>query len=112
MKKECFNEVIDHGDGKYTLFGRVLAETPDDPARQNTRRAVIVIPPGVDIGDFVVSATFVTEDPNDANRDKPFFPWMSERDAAGIAVVASRRREDANASRYACEYTVMAAKKI
>jgi hypothetical protein len=66
-KKECFSELIDHSHGKYTLFGRVLADTPDDPARQNVRSADIAIPTGLEIGDYVVSATFVTEDPNDAN---------------------------------------------
>jgi hypothetical protein len=110
VKKECFSEVIDHGNGHYTLFGRVLAGTPEDAASQNTRTAVIAIPPGVDIDHYVVSATFVTEDPNDASRDKPFFPWTSERTADGITVVASRRREDANSSCYVCEYTVAAAK--
>jgi len=111
VKKECFNDFIDHGDGKYTLFGRVLAGTPEDRADQNTRTAIIAIPPGVDIGHFVVSATFVTEDSNDVSRDKPFFPWMSERSADGITVIASRRREDANASRYVCEYIIAALKR-
>ena len=73
MKKECFSELIDHGHGKCTLFGRVLADTPDDPGRQNVRSANIAIPPGLDIGQYVVSATFVTEDPHDANQRKPFF---------------------------------------
>src|SRR5262245_14184084 len=41
VKKECFSELIDHGHGKYTLFGRVLADTPDDPGRQNVRSADI-----------------------------------------------------------------------
>ena len=53
-KKECFSELIDHGHGKYTLFGRVLADTPDDPARQNVRSADIAIPTGLEIGDYVV----------------------------------------------------------
>jgi len=34
MKKECFSELIDHGHGKYTLFGRVLADTPGSAAAQ------------------------------------------------------------------------------
>jgi hypothetical protein len=114
VKKECFGELIDHGQGKYTLFGRVLADTPDDPGRQNVRSANIAIPPGLGIGQYVVSAAFVTEDPDDPNRGKPFFPHTSERnpDAHAITVVASRRREDANPSQYVCEYTVMATKKI
>ena len=44
---KCFSELIDHGHGKYTLFGRVLADTPDDPERQNVRSANIAIPPGL-----------------------------------------------------------------
>ena len=113
MKKECFSEVIDHGQGKYTLFGRVLADTPDDPARQNMRSAEIATPPGLEIGHFVVSATFVTEDPDDRNRGKPFFPCTSARSphTNAITVVASRRRDDANPSRYVCEYIVMATKQ-
>ena len=86
----------------------MLCDTPEDPARQNTRTAMIPIPPGLDIDHYVVSATFVTEDPNDANRDKPFFLFMSERDANVITVAAGRRREDANASSYVCEYMVAA----
>jgi hypothetical protein len=114
VTKECFSELIDHGQGKCTLFGRVLADTPADPGSQNVRSADIVIPPGLEIGDYVVSATFVTEDPHDPNRGKPFFPCASERnpDAHAITVVASRRRDDANPSRYVCEYIVMATKKI
>jgi hypothetical protein len=114
VKKECFSELIDHGHGKYTLFGRVLADTPDDPARQNVRSADIAIPPGLEIGHYVVSAIFVTEDPDDANRRKPFFPCASEcnPDRQAIAVVATRRREDANPSRYVCEYIVTATKKV
>ena len=60
MKKECFSELIDHGHGKYTLFGRVLADTPDDPGRQNVRSANIAIPPDLEIGHYVVSATAST----------------------------------------------------
>jgi hypothetical protein len=114
VKKECFSELIDHGHGKCTLFGRVLAGTPDDPGRQNARSADIVIPHGLEIDHFVVSATFVTEDPDDPNRGKPFFPCMSERnpDAHAITVVANRRRDDANPSQYVCEYIVMATKRI
>ena len=114
MKKQCFSELIDHGHGKYTLFGRVLAEPPDDPERQNVRSANIAIPLGLEIGQYVVSATFVTDDPNDANQRKPFFPCTSEHNpgARAITVVASRRRDDANPSRYVCEYIVMATKKI
>jgi hypothetical protein len=114
VKKECFSELIDHGQGKCTLFGRVPADTPDDPGSQNVRSAEIVIPPGLEIDHYVVSATFVTEDPNDANQRKPFFPCTSERnpDTNAIAVVATRRRDDANPSQYVCEYIVMATKKI
>jgi hypothetical protein len=114
VKKPCFSELIDHGHGKYTLFGRVLADMPEDPARQNMRSADIAIPPGLEIGHYVVSATFVTEDPDDPNRGKPFFPCTTERnaDANAITVVASRRRDDANPSRYVCEYIVMATEKI
>jgi hypothetical protein len=114
VKKECFSELINHGGGKYTLFGRVLADTPDDPARQNVRSADIAIPPGLEIGHYVVSATFVTDDPDDPNRGKPFFPCTSERNpsANAITVVATRRRDDANPSRYVCEYIVIATKKI
>jgi hypothetical protein len=114
VKKPCFSEVINHGDGKYTLFGRVLADMPEDPSRQNMRSADIVIPPGLNIDHFVVSATFVTEDPDDPHRGKPFFPCTSGRnpDAHAITVVATRRRDDANPSRYVCEYIVMATKKI
>lgn len=108
MKKECFSEVIDHGEGKYTLFGRVLAATPEDAAGQHFRMAVISIPPELDIAHYVVSATFVTEDPNDASRYKPFFPCVNERTPDGITVIAGRRREDANASSYVCEYIVAA----
>ena len=114
VKKECFSELIDHGHGKYTLFGRVLADTPDDPGRQNVRSANIAIPLDLEIGHYVVSATFVTEDPNDANQRKPFFPCTSEHnpDTRAITVVATRRREDANPSQYGYEYIVMATKKI
>jgi hypothetical protein len=112
VKKECFSELIDHGHGKYTLFGRVLADTPNDPGRQNVRSADIVIPPDLEIDHYVVSATFVTEDPNDANQRKPFFPCASARNIHGITVVATRRREDANPSQYVREYIVMATKKI
>jgi hypothetical protein len=45
LKKECFSELIDHGHGKYTLFGRVLCGTPDDAPSQNVRSAEIPIPP-------------------------------------------------------------------
>lgn len=87
MKKECFSEL---------------------------RSANIAIPLDLEIGHYVVSATFVTEDPNDANQRKPFFPCTSEHnpDTHAITVVATRRREDANPSRYVCEYIVMATKKI
>ena len=114
MKKECFSELIDHGHGKYILFGRVLADTPDDPGRQNVRSANIAIPLDLEIGHYVVSATFVTEDPNDAYQRKPLFPCRSEHtpDTHAITVVATRRREDANPSRYVCEYVVNATKKI
>ena len=114
MKKECFSELIDHGQVKYTFFGRVLADTPDDPGSQNVRSADIVMPHGLEIGHYVVSATFVTEDQNDANQRKPFFPCTSGRnaDSNAITVVATRRREDANPSQYVCEYIVMATKKI
>ena len=114
MKKPCFSECIDHGRGKYTLFGRVLAGKPDDPGSQHIRSANISIPPVIDIDDYVVSATFVTEDTNDANQHKPFFPCVSERnpDIHGITVVATRRREDANPSQYICEYIVMATEKL
>lgn len=74
LKKPCFSEFIDHGHGKYTLFGRVLAGKPDDPGSQHIRSASILIPPALDIDHYVVSATFVTEDPNDANQYEPFFP--------------------------------------
>jgi hypothetical protein len=113
VKRECFSEFVDHGHGKFTLFGRVLAETPGDLGRQNTRLAVIAIPPGLDIDRYVVSATFVTEDSTDANCAKPFFPYLSERspDGQAITVVASRRRDDANPSQYVCDYIVMATTK-
>jgi hypothetical protein len=114
VKKPCFSELIDHGDGKCTLFGRALADMPEDPSRHNMRSVDIVIPPGLEIDHFVVSATFVTEDPDDPNRGKPFFPCTSERNpgAHAITVVATRRRDDANPSQYVCEYIVMASKKI
>jgi len=113
VKKECFSDLIDHGHGKYTLFGRVLADTPDDPGRQNVRSADITIPSGLEIEHYVVSATFVTEDSDDPHRGKPFFPCTSEHnpDARAIAVVATRRRDDATPSQYVCEFIVMAAKK-
>ena len=86
------------------------------PTRRTIRNvsANIAIPLGLEIGQYVVSATFVTDDPNDANQRKPFFPCTSEHnpDARAITVVASRRRDDANPSRYVCEYIVMATKKI
>ena len=78
---------------------------------QNTRTAVIPIPSTLEIDCYVVSATFVTEDTDDASRHKPFFPCISERTLDGITVVASRRREDANTSNYVCEYIVVAAAK-
>ena len=114
VKKECFSELIDHGHGKYTLFGRVLADTPEDPGSQNVRSADIAIPPGLEIGHYVVSATFVTEDPDDLNQRKPFFPCTNGRnpDIHEITVVATRRREDANPSQYVCEYIVIATKKV
>ena len=111
MKKECFSEVIDHGNGKYTLFGRILTRTPEDAAGQHMRTAVILIPPALHVDHYVVSATFVTEDTEDASRHKPFFPCISERTLDGITVVASRRREDANTSNYVCEYIVTAVAK-
>jgi hypothetical protein len=114
VKRECFSELIDHGHGKYTLFGRALAGTPDDPGSQHIRSVDILIPPALDIDNYVVSATFVTEDPNDVNQHKPFFPCVSESNSNihGITVVATRRREDANPSLYVCEYIVMATVKI
>ena len=111
VKKECFSEVIEHGNGKYTLFGRILARTPEDAASQHMRTAVISIPPALHVDHFVVSATFVTEDTEDASRHKPFFQCISERTLDGITVVASRRREDANTSNYVCEYIVAAVAK-
>src|SRR5262245_19009458 len=59
------------------------------------------------------ASTFVTEDSDDPHRGKPFFPCTSEHnpDARAIAVVATRRRDDANPSQYVCQFIVMAAKK-
>ncbi|MGB6427009.1 MAG: hypothetical protein WBF11_02715 [Methyloceanibacter sp.] len=113
MTRESFNEIIEHGQGKYTLFGRVRADMPDEPERQNTRSALIQIPPGLDLDHYAVSATFMTEDPDDANRNKPFFPYRSARDPErhGIRVEANRRRDDANPSQYVCDYIVVATAK-
>jgi hypothetical protein len=111
VKKECFSEVIDHGDGRCTLFGRVPVGTPEDAAKQHFRTAVIPLPPAFEIANYVVNATFVTEDTDDANRSKPFFPCVSEHTPDGITVVAGRRRDDANASSYVCEYIVAAVRK-
>jgi hypothetical protein len=88
----------------------VAADMPDDPARQNTRSALIPIPPGLDIAHFAVSASFVTADADDPYGNKPFFLFRSRRDTArhGILVEANRRRDDANPSHYVCEYMVMA----
>jgi hypothetical protein len=110
VKRACFSDLIDHGCGKYTLFGRVLAETPDDPERQHMRSVDIAIPPALDLANYLVSATFVTEDSDDVNRHKPFFPCISESNPNlhAIKIVASRRRDDANSSQYVCEYIVMA----
>ncbi len=90
MGKDCFSELIDHGDGKLTLFGRVLADMPEDPARQNTRSALIPVPSDVALGNFVVNASFVTADPDDPHRNKPFFPFRSTHDPASITASASR----------------------
>ena len=100
VKKECFSDLIDHGHGKYTLFGRVLADTPDDPGRQNVRSADITIPSGLEIEHYVVSATFVTEDSDDPHRGKPFFQCTSEHnpDARAIAVVGGTMQIQANMS--------------
>src|SRR5262245_14184085 len=70
-------------------------------------------PSGLEIEHYVVSAAFVTEDSDDPHRGKPFFPCTSEHnpDARAIAVVATRRRDDANPSQYVCQFIVMAAKK-
>ena len=67
----------------------------DDPGNQYIRSANISIPPVIDIDQYVMSATFVTEDTNDVNQHKPFFPCVSERNPEihGITVVATRRRE-------------------
>ena len=111
MKRECFSDVIEHPNGKYTLFGRVLVDTPHDAAKQHFRTAVIPLPPTLEIANYVVNATFVTEDTDDANRSKPFFPCVSEQSPNGITVVAGRRRDDANASSYVCEYIVVAVGK-
>jgi hypothetical protein len=110
MGKDCFNETIDHGGGRFTLFGRVLAEMPEDPARQNVRSALIPVPPGLKLETYVVNASFVTADPDDPHRNKPFFPFRSAYDPTrhGITVEANRRRDDANPSQYVCEYIVMA----
>jgi hypothetical protein len=108
VKKECFSEVIDHGDGKYTLFGRVPVDTPEDAAKQHFRTAVIPVPPRLELANYIVNATFVTEDTDDANWSKPFFPCANEHTPHGITVVAGRRRDDANASSYVCEYIVAA----
>jgi hypothetical protein len=107
--KDCFSEIIDHGDGKLTLFGRVLADMPEDPARQNTRSALIPVPSDTALGNFVVNASFVTADPDDPHRNKPFFPFRSTHDPErqGIRVEANRRRDDANPSQYVCEYIVV-----
>jgi hypothetical protein len=108
--KDCFSETIDHGCGKFTLFGRVLAEMPENPAHQNVRSALIPVPPGLALETYVVNASFVTADPADPHRNKPFFPFRSAYDPArhGITVEANRRRDDANPSQYVCEYIVMA----
>jgi len=110
VSKDCFSETIDHGGGRLTLFGRVLAETPEEPAKQNVRSALIPIPPGVVLANFVVNASFVTADPDDPHRNKPFFPFRNSHDPErhGIRVEANRRRDDANPSQYVCEYIVMA----
>jgi hypothetical protein len=110
VSKDCFSETIDHGQGKLTLFGRVLADMPEDPARQNVRSALIPTPPGLVLAHYVVSASFVTADPDDPHRNKPFFLFRSTNDLErrGIRVEANRRRDDANPSQYVCEYIVMA----
>jgi len=109
VSEDCVSEMIEHGAGKFTLFGRVPAEMPDDPARQNTRQALIPIPPGIDVAHFVVNTTFVTADAEDPHRNKPFFPFRSAHDGDhhGILVEANRRRDDANPSQYVCEYIVV-----
>jgi hypothetical protein len=96
--KDFFNETIDHGCGKFTLFGRVLAEMPENPAHQNVRSALIPVPPRLALETYVVNASFVTADPDDPNRNKPFFPFRSAYDPArhGITVEgqpAPRRRQ-------------------
>jgi len=110
VSKDCFSETIDHGQGKLTLFGPVLADMPEDPARQNVRSALIPVPPGLVLAHYVVSASFVTADPDDPHRNKPFFPFRNSHDPErhGIRVEANRRRDDANPSQYVCEYIVMA----
>jgi hypothetical protein len=71
--KDCFSETIDHGCGKLTLFGRVLAEMPEDPARQNVRSALIPVPPGLKLETYVINASFVTADPDDPHRNSRSF---------------------------------------
>jgi hypothetical protein len=112
VSKDCFSEMIYHGGGKLTLFGRVLADMPD-LARQNVRSALIPIPPGVALAHYVVNASFVTAGPDDPHRNKPFFPFRSSHDPErhGISVEANRRRDDANPSQYVCEYIVMVTTK-
>ena len=80
MSKNCFSEISDHGGGKLTLFGRVLAETPEDPARQNLRSALIPISQGLALAHYVVNASFVTADHDDPHRNKPFFLFRSVND--------------------------------
>ncbi len=109
MSKDCFSEIIDHGGGKLTLFGRVPADMPEDPARQNVRSALIPVPPSLALDNYVVNASFVTADPDDPHGNKPFFPFRSanDPDGRGIRVEANRRRDDANPSQYVCEYIVV-----
>jgi hypothetical protein len=111
VSTDCFSDVIDHGGSKLTLFGRVLADMPEDPARQNSRSALIPVPQGLALAHYVVNASFVTADPDDPHRNKPFFLFRSMNDPEhhGIRVEANRRRDDANSSQYVCEYIVMAA---
>jgi hypothetical protein len=52
-----FNETIDHGGGRFTLFGRVLADMPGGPTRQKGAPSTDPCPAGDQALSRITSST-------------------------------------------------------
>jgi hypothetical protein len=61
---DCFSDFIDHGDGKYTIFGRVQAGIVGDAGSLHLRWANLPIPIAIaeQIDKYAVSVTITNPD--------------------------------------------------